>query len=32
MKVEDIKVKDYSSCPFRPCTNSYFDECIINGL
>ena len=31
MSVEDIKVKDCLSCPFRRCTNSCFDECILQG-
>ena len=29
MNAEDIKVKDCLSCPFRHCTNSCFDECIL---
>ena len=29
MSVEDIKVKDCLSCPFRRCANSCFDECIL---
>lgn len=29
MSVEDIKVKDCLSCPFRRCVNSCFDKCIL---